>query len=296
MMKYLMLVNPHAGRKRGAVIAKQTLAVLSTKGIEVETIYSEYHKHLCEIARQEVNGNWQGILAVGGDGTLFEVINGMMQGNATLPLPLGVIPVGTGNSFSRDLHIHSLDDALQKIVSGKTRPVDLGKFECNEGEFYFINLLGFGFVADVAHKASFYKNWGSLSYIIGVFSITRRLQSYALEFEIDGKLLQRDNVFVEICNSTKTGGNMIMAPKARIDDGVLDVVLYNKSTRRRLLQSFPKIFSGTHVNLPEVEVFRAKKMSFTPDVPKILTPDGEITSTTPISVSILPGKIRIFDS
>ncbi|MBD3375098.1 YegS/Rv2252/BmrU family lipid kinase [candidate division KSB1 bacterium] len=295
-MKYLMLVNPHAGRKRGAVMAKQALATLLQKGIEVETIYSEYSKHLSEIARQEVNGDWQGILAVGGDGTLFEVINGMMQGNPSLPQPLGVIPVGTGNSFSRDLHINSLNDALQKIVSGKTRPVDLGKFECDEGEFYFINILGFGFVADVAHKASFYKSWGSLSYVIGVFSITRHLQSYDLEFEIDGESFHRDNVFVEICNSTKTGGDMIMAPEARIDDGILDVVLYNKSTRRRLLQSFPKIFNGTHVHLPEVEVFKAQKMSFTPDVPKILTPDGEITSTTPVSVSILPGKIRIFDS
>lgn len=295
-MKLLMLVNPLAGRKRGTMVAQKSLEIFQQQGITIKSCISEHAGHLAEIAEREVNGDWDGIVVVGGDGSLFEVINGMMRGNDQLPIPLGVIPVGTGNSFSRDLAIQNHDQAVQKIIEGKTRNVDLGRCVCAERTFYFINILGFGFVSDVAQKASFYKQWGSLSYILGVFIITAKLESYHLDFEIDGQSFQRENIFVEICNSTKTGGDMIMAPQAEIDDGFLDVVLLNKTSRLRLLSALPKIFKGTHVQMEEVETFRAKALQFRPAVSKILTPDGEIIGHTPISVSVLPGKIRVFGS
>jgi len=295
-MKLLMLVNPMAGKKQGRRVAEQALNEFRRHHVEVETIYSEYHGHLIQVAEREVKGRWDGIVAVGGDGTLFEVINGMMQGVPSLPIPLGVIPVGTGNSFSRDLNIKTHEDAIAKIVAGVTRKVDLGFCQAADRLFYFINILGFGFVADVAQKASLYKKWGALSYVIGVFIITRNLRSYPLECEIDGRQFQRDNIFVEICNSTKTGGDMIMAPKARIDDGLLDVVVLNKVTRRRLLSALPKIFKGTHVDMAEVEVYQAREMTFRPGELKVLTPDGEIIGQTPITVTVLPGHIQVFDS
>jgi diacylglycerol kinase (ATP) len=294
VVKLLMLVNPHAGRKRGKIVAEKSLAAFQHKGINVSSRYSEHPGHLIEIAKQEVHGDWDGIIVVGGDGSLFEVINGMMTGNELLPIPIGVLPVGTGNSFSRDLAIQNLDQAIQKIIDGKTRNVDLGKCACRERVLYFINILGFGFVSDVAQKASLYKQWGNLSYVLGVFIITQNLQSYHLDIEIDGRSFQRENIFVEICNSTKTGGDMIMAPQAQIDDGFLDVVLLNKTSRTRLLSALPKIFKGTHLQMEEVETFRAKEMQFRPNVSKVLTPDGEITGHTPIAVSVLPGKIRVF--
>jgi diacylglycerol kinase (ATP) len=295
-MKLLMLVNSNAGRKKGRSVAEQSLNAFLKHGIDVESCYSEYPGHLSEIAEREVKEDWDGIAAVGGDGTLFEIINGMMRGDENLPIPLGVIPVGTGNSFSRDLAISSIDDAVLNIINGQTRHVDLGKCTCDDRTFYFVNILGFGFVSDVARQASLYKNWGALSYIIGVFLITIRLESYRLDFIIDGRSFQRDNIFVEICNSTKTGGDMIMAPQARFDDGLLDVVILNKISRLGLLSALPKIFKGTHVQLPEVETFKGRQMSFHPEAAKILTPDGEITGHTPITVSVLPGKIRVFDS
>jgi YegS/Rv2252/BmrU family lipid kinase len=295
-MKLLMLVNPLAGRKQGKIVAQKSLSIFQQQGAEVESRSSKYAGHLLEIAEREIHGDWDGIVAVGGDGTLFEVINGMMRGNEDLPIPIGVMPVGTGNSFFRDLAIQTHDDAVRKILTGKTRNVDLGKCVCAEHTFYFINILGFGFVSDVAQKASSYKKWGAFSYVIGVFLMTMKLESYHLDFEIDGQQFQRDNIFVEICNSTKTGGDMIMAPQAKIDDGLLDVVILNKTSRSQLLSAFPKIFKGTHVHMSEVETFRAKEMQFRPAVSKMLTPDGEITGHTPITVSVLPGKIRVFDS
>ncbi|HNW58398.1 MAG TPA: diacylglycerol kinase family lipid kinase [bacterium] len=293
-MKLLMLANPRAGRSRGRAVAQNSLPIFQQHGITVETVYSEYPGHLVEIAAREVNNAWDGIVALGGDGTLFEVINGMMDGNPDLPLPLGVLPAGTGNSFSRDLAIRTHADAMQKIIAGKTRPVDLGRCECADRSFVFINILGFGFVADVAQKAWSYRRWGDLNYVIGVLLITRRLSSYPLELEIDGRSLQRDNIFVEISNSQKTGGDMIMAPDAKIDDGLLDVVLLNKVSRRRLLAALPKIFKGTHLAMKEVEYFTGKSMRFKTQPAKVLTPDGEIAGSTPMTISVLPGKIRVF--
>ncbi|MDZ7723676.1 MAG: diacylglycerol kinase family protein [candidate division KSB1 bacterium] len=295
-MNILMLVNPIAGKKQGIAVSQRALQLFNSQNVTVKVIYSERPRHLIEIAKDEVGNGWDGIAAVGGDGTLFEVINGMAQGNPDLPAPLGVIPVGTGNSFSRDLNIASLDDAVCNMVRGNTRRVDLGKFTVDEQDYYFINIIGFGFVADVAERASLYKKWGALSYIIGVFQVTRRLQSYQMTFEIDGVKYERDNVFVEICNSTRTGGDMIMAPDAKIDDGLLDVVVLNKLSRRKLLATFPRIFKGTHIHIPEITTFKARDMTFYSDISKILTPDGEIFGNTPLSVSVVPGKIRVFDA
>ncbi len=294
-MRVLMLVNPHSGRKRGLSSAQQAQEKLEAHGIKVQCTVSERAGHLKDIARHQVNESWDAIVAVGGDGTLFEIINGMMTGNAQLPIPLGIIPVGTGNSFSRDLKSVTLEERIAGIVQRNTRAVDLGLCEYDDGFFYFINILGFGFVADVAYQASFYKHWGDVSYVIGVLKCTATLASYGLECELDGEPLIRDNIFVEICNSSKTGGDMLMAPGAQIDDGKLDVVLLNRLSRRQLLSALPRIFKGTHVSMPQVETFQVKKATFRPTAAKSLTPDGELLGSTPITLSILPGKLCIFD-
>ncbi len=293
-MKILMLVNPNAGQKKGTATAIQAAIIFENSGIKPEIKYSQKPGEMIQLSQNALHESWDGIIAVGGDGTLFEIINGMMQGDESLPIPLGIIPVGTGNSFSRELKLKSLEDTVQRIISGNTIKVDLGKCEFPGGLFYFINLLGFGFVADVANKANDFKSLGALSYVIGVLIITAKLSSYHLELEIDGQKYERDNCFVEICNSTKTGGDMLMAPMAKIDDGLLDVIILNKINRRRLLAAFPKIFKGTHLELPEAEALKAKKIVARPEIPKILTPDGEFKGQTPITVTVLPQKIKIF--
>jgi len=295
-VKLILLINPSAGKHKGVKTANQAIDTFQKQGIEVEFFYSEYQGHLIELTRKVVEKENQGIVAIGGDGTVFEVINGMMQADKSLPNPLGIIPVGTGNSFSKDLSIHSTEEAIQNIISGKTRPVDLGKCRYKDQLFYFINVLGFGFVADIVKQALSYKKLGDLSYVIGVFLTLKNLESYQLDFEIDGINYQRENIFVEICNSRMTGGNMLMSPQTEIDNGYLDVVLLNKISKFGIVQAFPKIYKGTHISMKEVEVIRGKEMIFKPTVKKTLTPDGEIIGQTPIKLSILPRKIQIFDS
>jgi YegS/Rv2252/BmrU family lipid kinase len=231
---------------------------------------------------------------VGGDGTLSEIINGLYAGSGSISIPLGQVPVGTGNSFIKDLDIHSVEDAVSALVRGETRDIDLGHFECDAGAYYFANLLGAGFVTNVALRAGKYKKLGALSYILGVFEETVRLEPTPLSIDIDGRLIERDGIFVEICNSRFTGGNMMMAPSARVDDGLLDVVVLSRVSRGRLLKLLPTIFKGTHTDAPEVEVFRGATVNVRAATPLALTPDGEIFGHTPIRVSMHPGAIKVF--
>jgi len=293
-MKLFLIVNPAAGKNKGAKAIEKAIPLLKQKGIQSEVTTSNFAGHAIELAQQFDPSKFDGIIAIGGDGTLFEVINGLLKKYQSFDLPVGQIPVGTGNSFIKDLAIQTIEDAIEKIAGGTSRKVDVGFFKYPEGEHYFINLLGTGFVANVAHRAGKYKAFGPLSYVIGVFEEVARLKSVPMEITIDGKVYQREYIFTEICNSTKTGGNMIMAPDAKIDDGLLDIILLNRISRLNLLKVFPQIFKGTHVNDSHVETFKGKHIKIITETLQRLTPDGEVFGSTPIEVFILPNKITMF--
>jgi diacylglycerol kinase (ATP) len=119
------------------------------------------------------------------------------------------------------------------------------------------------------------------------------LKSYRVKIVADGQTYERDNIFVEISN-TRWTSNFLMAPTAEIDDGKLDITLLNKTTRRKLLQSFPKIFTGEHIHLDEIEQFKAQKISVETDTPKVLAPDGELIGISPYEVECLRQDVPVF--
>ena len=165
---------------------------------------------------------------------------------------------------------------------------------CSRGEFYFVNLVGAGFVADVASRASHFKLFGDMSYTIGVLLELILLRAGACRVTADGKEHAGEAIFVEICNSRKTGGDMIMAPDAVVDDGLFDVVIARAMGRGTLLGLFPKIFTGEHVKDPRVESFRCAKVSVTFDRPQRVTPDGEVLGTTPLEAEVVPRALEVF--
>ena len=293
-MKFCMIVNPNAGKKQGLTASEEAARNFKEQGIEYEIMVSKVPGDSINLASSLNISNFDGILAVGGDGTLFEVINGLFKNKEELHIPIGQIPVGTGNSFIKDLGISTREDALNKILSGQTREIDLGEFSYSSGKYYFANLLGTGFVSNVAYRAKKYKKVGSLSYVFGVLEEVTVLKAAKIELNIDGKIIKREAVFTEICNSRFTGGDMMMAPDAKIDDGLLDVIILNKVSRRKLLSLFPSLFKGEHVKDDTVEVFKGRNISLKSDHPLALTPDGETFGETPIDIHIHPKKIRMF--
>ncbi|MCF7793175.1 MAG: diacylglycerol kinase family lipid kinase [Candidatus Cloacimonetes bacterium] len=294
-MKILLIFNPFAGHGRAKKILPQVEAEFQKHNIKFELHLTDYPEHGIEIVKDANFKKYDGIVAAGGDGTLFEVINGYYQNKTRKKIPIGVLPVGTGNAFARDLELHvsRWKEAIKIISQNKTRKVDVGKFTTHGQTYYFLNILGLGFVADVTKTAHKLKALGNLSYTLGVFYHILLLKSCKLKIELDGEVLDRQNIFVEISNTTYTS-NFYMAPSAEIDDGFLDVTLLGKMGKIGLLKAFPKVFTGEHVKLPKVETFKVKKIKIETEKAKVLTPDGELIGITPVEVECLHQAIEVF--
>ncbi len=252
-MKLCIIVNPQAGKKQGLAAAGMAAHLLLQNDITVETLMSSDPGHTVAIAAELDLSSWNDVLAVGGDTTLFELITGLLRSNDGIPIPIGQVPVGTGNSFIRDLGINSIEDTIKHILGRNVLKVDLGHFSCAAGEHDYFNLTaGFypGFVSNVVYRAKKYR-------------------------------------------SRFTGGNMMMAAAAAIDDGLLDIVLLNRIPRATLLKLLPRIFKGTQVRAESVEVFRGKKNLLRTEHPLPLTFDGESFGSTPIEVCRYPRKVEM---
>ncbi|MBN2029240.1 diacylglycerol kinase family lipid kinase [bacterium] len=295
VVKILLVYNPHAAHKRARKMLPAVQDQFVQRKIDLDLRLTEYPGHAVQIVREAPLKQYDGVVAAGGDGTLFEVVNGYFQNRSKDRIPIGVLPIGTGNAFVRDLYFDESNWKKAIDVIGKKKPkkVDVGRFQTNDRSDYYLNILGLGFVADVTQTAQRFKIFGNIAYTFGVFYQTLLLKSHRLKIEIDGTSYERENIFVEISNTRYTS-NFLMAPHARIDDGLLDVTLLGKLSRRRLLRSFPKIFTGEHIYLDEVETFQAKKVHITTDVTKVLTPDGELVGTTPVDVECLHQAVEVF--
>jgi YegS/Rv2252/BmrU family lipid kinase len=294
-LKILLVFNPQAGNKRAKKLLPEVEAAFNRYNIQFDLAMTDYPQHAVELVRKCNFNNYDGIIAAGGDGVLFEAVNGYFQNPSSKRIPLGIIPIGTGNAFARDLNIESTNwiEAVRIISEGKTRETDVGKFQTHGQTYYFLNILGLGFVADVVDIVQKLKFFGSAAYSLGVLYKTVLLKSNKVTIEIDGEILLRDITFIEVSNTRYTA-NFLMAPNAKIDDGLFDVTVVNKISRRKLLKSFPKIFTGEHIHLKEVETFKAKQIIIECSKPKVLTPDGELVGITPVEIECLPSAIEIF--
>lgn len=294
-MKVLLVYNSHAGHGFAGKILSQVETAFNENLIEFDIQLTNYPGHGIEIVKNANLSKYDGLVAAGGDGTLFEVINGYFQNPSGVKIPIGVLPVGTGNAFARDLELDNTlwKSAIKIIAKQNTRKVDVGKFHTHGQDYYYLNILGLGFVADVTKIAHKLKLFGNIAYTFGVLFRTIFLSAERMTFEIDGQKFEHDCTFVEISNTRYTA-NFLMAPNAVIDDGLLDVTIAKKLSRRRLLQSFPKIFTGEHVNMPEVETYQAKSIIIKSESPKILSPDGELIGITPVEIECLQKAIEIY--
>ncbi|MCP4600507.1 MAG: diacylglycerol kinase family lipid kinase [Proteobacteria bacterium] len=294
-MKIVLIVNPRSGGKKGKKSLNAVERELALRNIEFDLRLTEHSGHVASLLGELDISKYDGVVSLGGDGTNYEVLNSLlMQNEPSLIPPIGIIPTGSGNSFAKDLSIASIDDGISALEAGNVRPVDVCSFTQDEKQHYFVNLTGFGFVTDVAKTAAGFKFLGDFSYIIGVLYRTIGLKFHQMELEVDGKTISGKNCFVEFCNSRYTGGGMLMAPNAKIDDGFFDIVIAAPLGRTSLIGTFPKIFKGAHGEHPAVTVLKAKCAKVVTIPPKTLLPDGEIFGETPTEINIHPGLVRYY--
>lgn len=294
-MKIALIANPYSGGQKGKKIIPEVERQLQEKKIGYDLFITLYHRHAESILKNINAKDYDAVVSLGGDGTNFQVLNGFLKYFKSENMPaLGIIPVGRGNSFARDLDIQTTRDGIRALAGQNTRAVDVCSFTSGKECYYFVNLTGFGFVTDVARTAVKFRYLGDLSYVMGVLVQTAGLSFHDMTLDIDGKRISGKNCFVEFCNSRYTGGSMLIAPDAKIDDGFFDVVVAGPIGRMSLLATLPKIFKGTHGDNPAVRFFKAKKVVVTTNPPKVLLPDGEIFGSTPTEVNIHPKLVRYF--
>ena len=294
-MKIALIANPYSGKTNGKKLIPAVENRLGAKRITFDLHFTQYHGHTAEIIKQISIREYDAVVSMGGDGTNYHVLNGMLRyhGDRNLP-PLGIIPAGRGNSFGKDLQLFTGADGIAALLRQATKKVDVCRFTQKNKDYFFVNLMGLGFVTDVAQTAARFRWAGDLSYVIGVFYHILGLTFHHMELEIDGEVATRENCFVEICNSRFTGGDMLMAPDAKINDGWFDAVIVSPLSRIGLISTFPKIFRGSHGQNPAVRFVRGKSAIIRTRPEKALLPDGEIFGTTPTRIDVLPGLVQYF--
>ncbi|MGH1341088.1 MAG: diacylglycerol/lipid kinase family protein [Nannocystales bacterium] len=301
-MRFLAVVNPAAGGGRCGKEYPAAIRRLEDAGLEVDVVTTSGPGEAVELVRKAWADGQRRFLAVGGDGTGYELVNGMfplaLEGEEEPP-QLGFLPLGTGNSFLRDFMKPGDKDgaghALGALLEQRLRSIDVVRIEHDKGENFYINLFAIGFAADVNSRAARYKNWGEFGYIGSVVAETLGLAPNTYPLREDGGALNQDPAaFIAICNSKFTGGTMMMAPNADTGDGKVDVVHVGALGRIGLLRAFPKLFEGKHLDLDVVRGSQPSRVEFELDGPTNIMLDGEALYVQPKVIEVLPGALQVF--
>ena len=293
MKKYYLTVNPYGGGKKGPKILKDVLPLFEQKNIELNIIETEYAGHNRDLANQLNMDGYDGFCCIGGDGTLNEVISGLLTRKDRLKFPIGLITGGTGNSFMHDLDCLDPIEAANKIISDKRRFIDV--FSCNtDGKtFYGFNILGWGIPTDANILADKLRWMGPQRYnFASIIEVLRHKKRFARVI-IDNNSIGADFAFIIGCNTIHTGKGMRMAPLARLNDGLIDLIIVRKVSRFKLLKLFPKVFSGKHIGDPGVDYRQVKQFKIMSEDKSQLNLDGEVLGSTPVEVKILPKEVEI---
>ena len=302
--KLFILLNPHAAKGKGIARKKEILDLFREGGYEATVVMTEKGIGASTLAYQATLEGWPTIIAAGGDGTVNEVVDGILRAvtEKQIPAPnLGVLPVGRGNDFAWGMGIPlNLKKASDLITAGKTRTIDAGiTYGGNypQGR-YFINGQGMGFEPLVNFIASDFKHVsGTLSYVLALIKILiAHPDPFHVQMTLDDKTTYVETQQLSICNGRRMGGAFLMGPDALFDDGYFDVVFSNRPIKNsRMLFIALKLFKGTQVKLPVFSVVRAKSVKLVSENnPMPVHVDGEEISkgcaqfTTQLLPSILP--------
>jgi diacylglycerol kinase (ATP) len=298
MERFFAIVNPAAGGGRSAKLAGPALARLREAGIGVDVIASTGSGHAIDLAREAYGQGYRRFLAVGGDGTAHEILNGVFSaGVPQKRISLGFLPLGTGNSFLRDFTTDGTESSLQAILAGRKRSVDLIRLTHSSGQIYSFNLLSLGFTADVGALTNrYFKRLGQLGYLLGVFVRVAQLRrrAFALRCDDDQDWDERRCLFLTFNNSKFTGGTMLIAPHADPADGLIEFVRWGPIGRCGLLRMLPRLYNGTHIEHPLASRRGVRHVEFNVRVPVDVMIDGEIAKLECRSLDILPAAVEIY--
>lgn len=296
---FLAIINPAAGGGRCGKLAKAALEKLRAAGVELQVAETNGPGDATRLARMAFTQGQRQFIAVGGDGTAYEIVNGLFpeaEAQAAGKPVLGFLPLGTGNSFLRDFTSNGAEYAREAILSRRRKSSDVLCLQHSGGKLYFINLLSMGFTADVTAAANrSFKGLGELGYLFGVLLCLTRLRRQAFPLRADGDIEfdGRRCLFLSFNNSRYTGGKMMIAPQASTGDGLIEYVRWGPIGRIGLLRNLPTLFDGTHIQHPLASRRGVQRIEFALDKPVDVMIDGEVLTLKCEGVDVLPGALDV---
>ncbi|HWB56379.1 MAG TPA: diacylglycerol kinase family protein [Gaiellaceae bacterium] len=297
----VFVVNPAAANgstgRRWPEIAHRAAEL----GLEGEALFSERRGHATELARAATGRGARLVVAVGGDGTVNEVANGILAAGGDEGPELAVLPRGTGTDFVRHFRIPSrLDGAVRVVLEGATRTIDAGRLTYRswageEETAHFVNAASAGMSGAVAQRANASSKalGGKVSFLWATLAVFAGWHASEMEIEVDGE--RRSGLMYDaiVANCRYLGGGMAMCPDARPDDGLLDLLVIGDITRRDLALTLPKVYRGTHLPHPKAEALRARHIAVRAPTPLPVELDGEQPGTTPAVFEVVPDALRL---
>lgn len=283
-----LLPNPVAGRGGHDAVVAAVAARLRDGGLRVREVVGKDAADAERLARQAVADDVAGLVVCGGDG----MVNLAAQVLAGTDVPLGIIPLGTGNDTARALGVPLRDPlaAADVVVAGRTRRIDLAR----TGGRYFVTVLAAGFDAAVNERAN-QMSWprGQLKYSVAILAVLQAFRPIHYTLELDGEVRELDGMLVSVGNGDSMGGGLRVTHGASLDDGLLDVVLFHGVPRRELVRNYPKLFTGGHTGHPAYERHRVRRVSIAaPGV--VAYADGERFGPLPLTVEVVPAALDVF--
>ena len=298
MDRFFAIVNPAAGGGRSAKLAGPALTRLREKKLQIDVFASTGPGHAAKLSQEAYGQGYRRFLAVGGDGTAHEILNGVFAARTSVDrIALGFLPLGTGNSFLRDFTKNGAEASMQALLENRRRPVDLLRLTHANGEIYSFNLLSVGFTADVAALTNrAFKPFGHLGYLLGVFVrlVQLRRRSFVLRCDDDKEWDDRRCLFLTFNNSKYTGGTMLIAPNADPTDGLIEFVRWGPIGRLGLLRNLSKLYDGSHIHHPLASRRAVRRVEFKDSGPAAFMIDGEVATLECRSLDVLPAAVDVF--
>lgn len=270
---------------------------LRSSGLQIDVRETAAPNEAADLARGAWREGYRKFISVGGDGTSFEIVNGLF------PLPdahesptLAFLPLGTGNSFLRHYTDRGAEHAIESLISGRSQACDVIRLQHKEGTLHYINILSIGFSADVATlRARRFSNWGEIGYQTAIFLCLARFRRRPFPLSVDGEQRVDDRPFLFLTfNNTKfTGGTMMIAPTAEASDGLIEYVRWGPIGRAGLIRNLPGLYDGTHIEHPLAEVRKVRRVDFHLDAPVDVMIDGEVITLHCQTLDVLPGALNV---
>ena len=291
---YLIIANPVSGKLKANKIVPIVEKELSHYNITL--IFTEYSGHATKIVQDFSEGDYRGIIVIGGDGTYNEGINGLLKRHDQQLPVLGFVPGGSGNSLMHHLNCLELKQALSPIIKQKTRSIDLMKLKFEQHEEFAFNIVGWGMAVDILKLSEKLRWLGPARYTIASLISILKFKKRFAKLSLDGVEYKDDFLFFLIANTIYTGKGMMAAPKAKLNDGLLDVVIISKEiSRLQLMKLLSQIFTGQHIHSKYVQYHQVQQICLKPDYNEILNIDGELKGTTPLSIEVNSKKLCIYN-